>query len=110
MGSQDVLTFNPRRTLPSSTTKPLAGSASAHFQPTTNHACSTTDTGMEPGWAENGRRPQRDGLSLPFSATKVLHTVRSVTPGAAGGSVAKRGTVNIGVFSTLKVAELAILA
>ena len=54
---------------------------------------------MVPGWAQNGRRPQREGLSLPFSATKVLHTFRSVTPGAAGGVVAskerdpeKRGT------------------
>ena len=37
-------------------------------------ACATRDVGMEPGWAQNGRRPQRDGLSLPFSATKVLHT------------------------------------
>ena len=45
---------------------------------------------MEPGWAQNGRRPQREGLSLPFSATKVLPTFRSVTPGAAGGVVVSK--------------------
>ena len=38
MGSQDVLTFNPRRSLPSPTMKPLAGSTCAHFQPRTNPA------------------------------------------------------------------------
>ena len=48
-------------------------------------ASATTD-GMEPGWAQNGRRRLREGLSLPFSATRVSPTFRSVTPRAAGGA------------------------
>ena len=40
----------------------------------------------EPCLLQNGRRRLREGLSLPFSATKVSPTFRSVTPRAAGGA------------------------
>ena len=43
VGSQDVLPVTPRRTLPSPTTKPLAGSTCAHFQPRTNPAIDDTE-------------------------------------------------------------------